>query len=95
MSPSVRLALARLHLRLAGVDIPEELEMPSRAPHDAAVISRSRLELDPVASIPVVLPVAVAGACFRSERAVVGPLDPAFRSETETERETKTEQVRH
>ena len=89
MSPSVRLALARVHLRRAGVDIPEELETPSCPPDDAAVASRTPLELDPVTSIPVVLPVSVVGARFRSERAVVGPFDPAFRSEMETE------QVRH
>jgi len=82
MSPSVRVALACLRLRLAGVDNPEELETPSCAPH-AAVTYRSRLELDSVASIPGVLPVSVAGACFRLEWVVAGPFDPAFRSETE------------
>jgi hypothetical protein len=85
MSPAGRLALARVHLRLAGVDIPEELETPSCPPDDAAVASRSRLELDPVASIPVVLPVSIVRACFRPERAVVGPFDSAFRSKMETE----------
>ena len=92
MSPSARLALARLHLRLAGADIPEESETHSCAP-DAGVTSRFRLELDPVASIPGVLPVSVPGACSRSEWVFVGPFDPAFRSEPE--REAKTDWERH